>query len=196
MRAIECDESNDSNQEFKSDFNNYLEALAQSFAVLNIKGNDVSELSHNIAIIEKVMESAKIVRLIQMNEQIETKLKELNDSIEDMKLKLKNASIHMKRESNFEQQVMNKINFYDARRKEFQALIKKKESDLNNIGFNEKLENSAIEQMKKNNSQLKDNLVSIKDKINFYDFAPNNESLQEKIDQMKRKINEIDSNFF
>lgn len=196
MRAIECDESNDSNQEFKSDLNNYLEILAQSFAVLNIKGNDVSEISHNIAIAEKVMESAKIVRLTQMNEEIETKLKELNDSIEDMKLKLTNASIHMKRESNFEQQFMNKINFYDERRKEFQALIKKKESDLNNIGFNEKLKNSAIEQMKKNNSQLKDNLVSFKDKINFYDFAPNNESLEEKIDQIKKKINQIDNHFF
>jgi hypothetical protein len=198
LTLTKCIETNDESEEcyqkFRLELNSYLDALTQAFLVFHINGNDFSQLSHKIAISQKLMESTKAFSLNEMNERIELHLNELKLLLDDIQSKLINAKAQMKSESDLKQ-METKINFYDEKRSAFYSSIEIKENELKSIGFTSKLKCETITEMKTKNRYLCNDLQSIKEKINFYDFQPNEDSLKQKIAEMKLEFEELNHKF-
>jgi len=174
----------------------YLELLSNAFLILNIKGDNLSEDYHSIAVCDKVLSITKTFELQEVNDSIEKLLIDLKANFDSVEQKF-NESVHeMKREQSFHSVISDKIKFYSSKFKEYYSLVKAKENSLSKSGFNSNLKEESIQELKENNNKLRESLVDINSRLNeFKCFAPTEQDLKNKINEMKLEINEYENYF-
>lgn len=177
----------------------YIDALTQLFLLIGFENEfdqDDCDSKACLILASKFIDMTSQLHFEKLKASVDNNLNGIESSLNELKQKWKECVVQMKKEQTFHSKIENKIKFYNEKFKECYVMIKQKEQQLNSMGFNSSIDEHSINVLKENNFKLSEHLEMMKAKLDRYkDVKPNEEAFKEKINQMKKEINEYENYF-
>ncbi|XP_053205214.1 uncharacterized protein LOC128389622 [Panonychus citri] len=139
-------------------------------------------------IVEKSIEICSKFEKKRKLDELRERAKELSEATDKEKTQYERSLAYRNKEIDFSRKCENSQLFYENKMSEYYKQIKQLENLLVNVGFYDELSEQSIKTLEQDNNLLKDQIKEINDKLTYYTFQPDEESLKKTIESLRNEI--------